>query len=399
MCNIVLLLFVLSPYTAVLSCFFAVFYLYKNKGNVSKNTWNIGLIILFLWSFFVGLVNKSSMSILVSFLFLLYFCMSVYIENEWSSEEKIYDISHWLLKFSIFSGIIGIIEKIAFAIHPMLVWRFFLGLPAITSSTHRIYSTFGNPNIAGDWFAIMIIVALFYEGRTKEKRNKIFYYSCVALFLINLFFTGSRGAFAAMAGGLVALFMFKCSKHNRLIFIGIILIIAVVGFMPSKVPNLSEGLVGHQINRSLSLRERIWKGSFDMVNEKPLTGWGLMGTIEHGKEFISYSGIVHHSHNIWLAILTSLGVVGLIIYIIMRLQIYKNIVHLLMKDSSNCIQLLIAIQVIIIIHGLVDFTIIVPQVGGVFIATSAMITALAKDFVSFDKNISSSISFELNNKL
>ncbi|MEG2017565.1 MAG: hypothetical protein RR128_03800, partial [Clostridium sp.] len=128
-------------------------------------------------------------------------------------------------------------------------------------------------------------------------------------------------------------------------------------------------------------------------------GWGLMGTIEHGKEFISYSGIVHHSHNIWLAILTSLGVVGLIIYLIMRLQIYKNIIQLLIKDSRSSIQLLIAIQAIIIIHGLVDFTIIVPQIGGVFIATSAMITALAKDFVSFNENMSSYMSFDLNNKL
>lgn len=395
----ILLLFVLSPYTAVLSCFFSIFYLYKNEGNINKNTWNIGLLILFVWSFFVGIINKSSMSILVSILFLLYFCMSVYIENEWSSEEKIYEISHWLLKFSIISGVIGVIEKIAFGIHPMLVWRFFLGLPATTSSTHRIYSTFGNPNIAGDWFAIMIIVALFYEGRTKEKNKKFFYYSCVALFLINLFFTGSRGAFAAMVGGLIVLFMFKCSKHNRMIFIGIILVIAVIGFMPDKVPNLSEGIVGHQIDRSLSLRERIWKGSFEMVNEKPLTGWGLMGTIEHGKEFISYSGIVHHSHNIWLAILTSLGVIGLIVYLIMRLQIYKNIIQLLIKDSRSSIQLLIAIQVIIIIHGLVDFTIIVPQIGGVFIATSAMITALAKDVVSFNENMSSYMSFQLNNKL
>lgn len=395
----ILVLFVLSPYTAVLSCFFSVFYLYKNKGNINKNTWNIGLLILFVWSFFVGIINKSSMSILVSLLFLLYFCMSVYIENEWSNEEKICEISHWLLKISIISGVIGIIEKIAFGIHPMLVWRFFLGLPATTSSTHRIYSTFGNPNIAGDWFAIMIIVALFYEGRTKEKNKKFFYYSCVALFLINLFFTGSRGAFAAMAGGLIVLFMFKCSKHNRMIFLGIILVIAVIGFMPDKVPNLSEGIIGHQINRSLSLRERIWKGSFEMFNEKPLTGWGLMGTIEHGKEFISYSGIVHHSHNIWLAILTSLGVVGLMVYLIMRLQIYKNIIQLLIKDSRSSIQLLIAIQVIIIIHGLVDFTIIVPQIGGVFIATSAMITALAKDVVSFNGNMSSYMSFELNNKL
>lgn len=397
MCNIILL-FVLSPYTAVLVCLFSVFYLYKDKANISKNTWNIGLVILFLWSFLVGIINKSSMSIIVSFLFLLYFCISVYIENNWSTEEKIYEISHWLLKFSVFSGILGVFEKIAFELHPMPMWRLFLGLPATTSSAHRIYSTFGNPNIAGDWFAIMIIIALFYEGRTEEKKKKIFYYSCVTLFLIDLFFTGSRGAFVAMAGGLIILFMFKCSKHNRIIFIGIIIVLAIIGFMPNKVPNISEGIVGHQIDRSLSLRERIWNGSFEMVNEKPLTGWGMTGTIEHGKEFIDYSGTVHHSHNIWLAILTSLGVVGLIIYIVIRLQVYKNMIFLLIKDSNSCVQLLIAIQAIIIIHGLVDFTIIVPQIGGLFIGTSAMITALAKNCISINGNASPISYFNFDNE-
>lgn len=384
----IILLFVLSPYTAVLICFSAAFYLIKNREAVIEyNTWNIGLFLLFLWAFLVGLINKSSMSIIVSFLFFLYFCISVYMENNWSTEEKIYDIAHYLLKFSIISGIIGIIEKIAFEFYSMPLWRKFLGLPATSSSAHRIYSTFGNPNIAGDWFAIMIIIALFYEGHTKDKKKKLFYYGCVSLFLFNLFLTGSRGAFVAMSGGLIILFMFKCSKHNRIIFIGIIAALVIIGFMPDKVPHISQGIVGHQLDRSLTLRERIWKGSFEMIKQKPLTGWGLTGTIEHGRDFIDYNGIVHHSHNIWLAFLNSLGIVGLGLYLIMRFSVYKNAIKLLLKDMNGSIQLLIAIQAIIIIHGLVDFTIIVPQIGVIFIGTSAMIIASAKESINISEKI------------
>ena len=392
------LLFVLSPYTAVLVCFFAAYKLYKHKENIHKSIWNIGLLILFLWSFLVGLINESKMSIMVSFLFLLYFCVSVYIENNWSTEEKVYEIAHYLLMFSVFSGIIGIIEKLVFEFYSMPIWRLFLGLPATSSSAHRIYSTFGNPNIAGDWFSIMIVTALFYEGRTKDKRKKVFYYSSVFLFLINLFFTGSRGAFAAMIVGLAVLFIFKCSKRNRMIFIGIIILVSIIGFMPDKLPNISEEIVGHQIDRSFTLRERIWKGSLDMVKEKPITGWGLMGTIEHGKEFINYSGTVHHSHNIWLAILTSLGIIGLIIYLLMRLQLYKDMIILLRKDSNSCIQLLIAIQAIIIIHGIVDFTIIVPQIGALFIGTSSMITAFAREWITVNRDTETVTYFNVNNK-
>ena len=316
MFNLILLI-VLSPYTAVLLGLCSTYNLYKSKEEINWNVWNIGLLSLFIWSFIVGLINKSIMSTIVSFVFLFYFSIDVYIENKWSTEKYIYKIAHYLLKFSIFSGILGIIEKFAFENYSMILWRKVLGLPLTTSSAHRIFSTFGNPNIAGDWFAIMIMIALFYEGRTSYKRDKIFYYFCVTLFLISLFLTGSRGAFVAMACGLSVLFMFKCSKHNRIIFLCIIIVVSIVGFMPSKVPNISEDIVGHNINRSVSLREEIWRGAINMYHEKPITGWGILGTVEQGSNFIRYNGIVHHAHNIWIAFLTSLGLVGFFIYIFM----------------------------------------------------------------------------------
>lgn len=388
----------LSPYTAVLVGLYATYKLYKNKEEIQKNAWNIGLLVLFLWSFIVGLINKSVMSTIVSLIFLMYFSMSVYIENRWSTEEQIYKLSHYLLKLSIFSGIIGVIEKITFENFSVPLWRSFLNLPATSTSAHRIFSTFGNPNIAGDWFAIMIVIALFYEGQTKERKNKIFYYGCVILFLVNLFLTGSRGAFVAMVCGLAVLFMFKCSKHNKMIFLGIIIVIAIIGFMPDKVPNISQDIVGHNIDRSFSLREEIWRGSMKMVNEKPLIGWGLMGTIEFGKHFIKYSGVVHHSHNIWLALLTSLGCVGLSIYLFMRLKVYMNMIKLINKENCRCIQLLIAIQAIIIFHGIVDFTIIAPQIGMIFVGTSSMITALAKETVSVSESANTVAYFNFDNK-
>ncbi len=395
-----ILLFVLSPYTAIIALLYAAYKLYKNRDEIQKNTWNIGLLILFMWSFMVGVINRSLMSVVVSLIFLLYFSMSVYIENQWSSEEQICKLSHYLLKFSIFSGVLGIVEKIAFENYPMLLWRKILGLPATATSAHRIYSTFGNPNIAGDWFAIMIVIALFYEGRSKNKKEKSFYYGCVSLFLVNLFLTGSRGAFVAMACGLAVLFMFKCSKHNRMIFSGIILVVVIIGFMPDKVPNISEDIVGHNIDRSVSLREEIWRGSLMMSKEKPLTGWGLMGTIEYGKPYFKYSGVVNHSHNIWLSLLTSLGVVGLSIYLFMRVYVYKNMVKLLSKENKNssCVQLLIAIQAVIISHGIVDFTIIAPQIGMLFIGTSSMIIALAKESISIKGSTKRVAYLNFNNK-
>ena len=398
MVNLILLV-VLSPYTTVLLGLCTTYNLYKSKEEINWNAWNTGLLSLFIWSFIVGLINKSIMSMIVSFLFLFYFSMDVYIENNWSSEKYIYKIAHNLLKLSIFSGILGIIEKFSFENYNMILWRRILGLPSNTSSAHRIFSTFGNPNIAGDWFAIMIIIALFYEGRTFYKRDKIFYYFCVVLFLINLFLTGSRGAFVAMACGLFVLFMFKCSKHNRIIFLCIVIIVSIVGFMPGKVPNISKDIVGHNIDRSVSLREEIWRGSINMYCKKPITGWGMLGTVEEGNNFIRYNGIVHHAHNIWIAFLTSLGLVGFLIYIFMRIKLYKSTLKIISTDSSSCIQLLIAIQAVIICHGIVDFTIIAPQIGVLFIGSGGMIFSLAKEMVVVKNNNKSLVYMDLENEI
>ena len=46
------------------------------------------------------------------------------------------------------------------------------------------------------------------------------------------------------------------------------------------------------------------------------------------------------------------------------------------------VPMLAGIQAVIIGHGLVDFTMIVPQIGLLFIASAALISALVKQYSS-----------------
>ncbi|MEG1254463.1 O-antigen ligase family protein [Clostridium sp.] len=379
MFNLILLL-VLSPYTALFVGVYATYKMVKMRDEIQKNSWNIGLLLLFGWSLIVGIVNKSIMSICASFIFILYFALSIYLQSYCKTEDKLDKISEYLIKFSIFSGIIGIIEKLTFAYFPMELWKKILEVPLEVTSNHRIYSTFGNPNVAGDWFAIMIIVTLYYASISKDKKCKTLYYGATVLFLINLCLTGSRGAFVGLVFGLVSLFLLKKNKSDRIIFCCILLIIAVVGFTPEKISDISQEMTGHEIERSFDTREEIWIGSIKMVDEKPITGWGLVGTIEFGNQYSRYSKVINHSHNIWLSLLTSIGIVGLSIYLFIRANIFKNLIYLYMEDYGS-VALLISIQVIILVHGVIDFTIIAPQIGMLFVGTSAIITVFAKENV------------------
>lgn len=382
MFNLILLI-IMSPYTALFAGVYTTYRVIKMREEIQKNSWNMGLILLFLWSLLAGLLNKSIMSAAVSIVFFLYFTISVVLQNYCKTEEKLEIICNYLIKFSIFSGIVGIIEKVTFAYFPMELWKKFLGVPLEVSTNHRIFSTFGNPNIAGDWFAIMVIMTIYYASNSKSVKAKLSYYSATALFLINLCLTGSRGVFIGLMFGLVSLLLLKIkrNKSDIIIIISILLVIGVVGFTPPKVSDISQEITGHQIERSFDTREEIWLGSLRMIEEKPLTGWGMLGTIEHGNEFSRYSRVINHSHNIWLSLLTSLGVIGLLIYLYIRANIYKDLIYLY-KSGYSSVALLMAIQVVVLVHGVIDFTIITPQIGILFIGSSSIVTALAKESVS-----------------
>lgn len=382
MFNLIFLI-IMSPYTALFLGVYTTYKMIKMREEFKKNSWNMGLIVLFGWSLLVGLLNKSIMSSAVSIVFFLYFTISVFLQSYCKSEEKLEIICSYLIKFSIFSGIVGIIEKITFSYLPMELWKKILGVPLTVSTDHRIFSTFGNPNIAGDWFAIMIIMAIYYASNSKSLKDKVTYYGAIAIFLLNLCLTGSRGAFIGLLFGIGALFLLelKRNRNDVIIMIAIALVIGIVGFTPPKVSDISQEITGHHIERSFDTREEIWIGSLRMIEEKPLTGWGMLGTIEHGHEFSRYSAVINHSHNIWLSLFTSLGLVGLLVYLYMRANIYKDLIYLY-KSGYNSAALLMAIQAVVLIHGVIDFTIITPQIGILFIGSSSIITTLARESVS-----------------
>lgn len=385
MINLIILL-ILSPYTALLVGAFAAYKVYKEKDYYmyrsphTWNSWNIGLLFLFIWSFVVGLVNGSIFSMGASFIFVLYFCFSLLIEQNCNTVDMIDKISYYLIKFSVFAGIFGLFEKFMLENFPVKLWRMYLGLPLTISETHRITSTFVNSNVAGDWFAIMIIIGVFYFGKARTTKERAYYGSCTAFFLVILCLTGSRGAFFALIAGMSIMLTLRVNRRNLIAVGTIFAIVAVVGFMPSEVSAISNEITGHEIERSFDTREEIWRGSLKMSQLKPLTGWGLTGTIEQTDRFFDVNGVVNHSHNIWLSITTSLGIVGFMVYLFMRFRVYRGFAYLY-RENSPVLPLLAGIQVAILAHGIIDFTIIAPQIGILFIGSSSLVVALAKEEV------------------
>ncbi len=382
---ILILLTVLSPYTIIIPIIYMTYMVLFKKVKINKNYWNIGLCLLFIWSLIVGVINYSFTSIAASFALFMYLCVSAFLQDYCENGNKVEKIYRYLVYFSLFSAIFGIIEKAIYMYFHYNIWAKFLEITSQPVFNNRIYSTFGNPNVAGNWFAIMVIVGLYFCSTT-AKTTKLFYQTATLLFVIALYLTGSRGAFMGLLFGLFIFYIIKGSKKDMWLVITIFIITAVVTFMPSQI---LKNVTGHDFDQSFTSRIGIWKGCLKMVKLKPFTGWGLMGITDHGADFMKgyYYATLYHGHNIWITIITTLGAIGLSIYAYMKVNLFRDL-KILHAQNCRLVPMLAGIQAVVIGHGLVDFTMIAPQTGLLFIASSAIISALVKHYNSsvFDDN-------------
>lgn len=371
---ILIFLAVISPYTTVLPAVYIAFKVFSEKLNIYKNPWNTGLLLLFIWSLFVGLLNHSALSTLAAFAFFLYFCVSVFLQNYLNNEDKIERFFKYLINFSIFSALLGLVEKVAFMYFDCTLWKAILGITSKATLSHRVYSTFGNPNVAGNWFAIMILICLYFSNKA-TKNNKLFYQLSSILFVVILCLTGSRGAYIGFLVGIFIYYLLKEDKRDTWFLILISIPIIILTFLPSQSSNINM-ITGHQLNRSFVTRDQIWEGCIKMISLKPIAGWGIMGVLQYGSKYINYYAPVYHAHNIWLNYLTVLGVVGLSIYLYMKVYLFKSL-KLLYTNKYRLAPLMVAIQFLVLGHGFVDLTMMAPQTGLLFISCSALISSLS----------------------
>ena len=352
---------VFSPFTAVIPAVYAVNLLFRKKLKIEKNYWNIGLFLLFIYSVFSSIVNKDLLSLLSSFVLFLYFALNVFSQNYFVKMSRINIVIKYIVYLSVIAAIGGVIEKIVFIL---------IGMPQ-----HRVFSFFGNPNMAGAWFGNIILMIFYLKCIDKGRKDYIIYNLSIVLVIVALLLTESTGAFIALVGSIFIYYILKEKKDIK----GLIAISITVGLssilffiVQNKVANTTP--IGELVT-SFNSRYRIWIGAINMVLKKPITGWGMLGMMQHGSNFV-YSDepnlhnkiitFLIHPHNLWLTFLVTLGVIGLLIYLYIKFNLYKDMIKLY-KRHNKMLPLIAAINTMVIIQGIVDCTLYAPQLGIIFV--------------------------------
>ena len=369
--NLFVLMVVLSPFTAVIPGIYGIYILYKKKAEVLKNYLTVSLMLLFLCFFLSGVVNASILSVCGSFLLLIYIGIAILSQKYFVTQKRVNDVLRLLLKLSSLTALIGIVEKIVFIFNG--------------KENHRIFSTYGNPNMTGAWFGSMILIAMFLKDGHSDKTENKKLNLLLVLMTVALLLTESTGAFIALLSSMGAYFLVDKNRETKKSIIMIMTIIFVIVSFVFFQRSINSITVIDELRTSFSSRYDIWFGSVEMFLIKPLLGWGALGTLEHGIDFMYNNGNVIHSHNIWLTFLVSGGILAFSIYIFVKIKIFKDLLIIYIRyDHYVC--LLTALNVMVIIQGLVDCSLYAPQLGVLFIAANSILYNISNGRVKESNN-------------
>ena len=208
-----IIMIVLSPFTAVIPAIYSANLLIRKKLKVQINYWNIGLFLLGIYSIFSGIINKSLLSVLASLGLFLYFSFSVFSQNYFVKIHRVNRVIKYIVYLTTIAAVVGIIEKIVFII--------------LNNPQHRIFSCFGNPNMAGAWFGSIILMIFYLRGVEKENKDLNLYNLSIVLVIIALLLTESTGAFIALIGSIFIYYILRDKKDIS----GLITICSMIGIM------------------------------------------------------------------------------------------------------------------------------------------------------------------------
>ncbi|MCC2685164.1 MAG: O-antigen ligase family protein [Paenibacillaceae bacterium] len=365
---------VLSPYIGIVMAIVYLAVKYRDVAwqELSKHTLTIGLLMLAVWSSVTSIIDGRWISLSASVILWFYLAVVLYLQSERFSLERCAKFADWTMLCGILSSVIGFLQFEGWIGQGNHIINYLIGLQAFVPDPEgRMTATFGNANLAGAWFSFLILLAVHSYHQTKHILRKNVYLVLLISFSGSLVLTGSRGAIVGLLSGLF-IFCFFSFRHLRA---GLVTLFASLGFLFLMHPELlpREGI----LRESMMDRWTIWKICFQLFLHHPLDGVGLANTYFVDAVETSYYRIAH-AHNTVLAMFVELGVVGGAIFLWMHWSVARNVFGLY-RANHRSIPLIFGTFTFFFVHGLVDYTLLAPQVGIVYIALTGLVMRLWKE--------------------
>lgn len=311
------------------------------------------VVLIMCISLVVNFKNFSGNEILASFSYtvrwVLYASLFFIVKSFTPKFKK--KVSYLLL---IVGGLITFFGFIQYFFYSNLRNLYYLGWD---EHMHRMFSTFLDPNFAGAFFVmyLMLLLGIFLYFFENNKIKNTYFIGLVSIFsLLSIFLTYSRSALITL---LTSTVMFCVLTRKLKWTIGIILIWGIFVIISSK----SFYIENMNLWRTASAEARIDTAliAVKIIRENPILGIGFNTyryvQIDYGFRNSVNANISHAdagTDNSLLFIFATTGVVGLIIYLNLILMMMKKSYDNYTKHTKKNIQKYIAIALISSMGGI-----------------------------------------------
>ena len=219
----------------------------------------------------------------------------------------------------------------------------------------RVFSLFENSNVLGAYIAICLPMTVAVFILANSRSSKIFGLMSIIFMFACAVFTWSRGAWLAILISVFIFLFFYTRKTGRVLFFGILSLPFASFLLPQNIIArfLSIGDIG---DSSTMYRVYIWKGTLRSISESFWSGVGY-GTDSFSAFYprFAYAGIeaAEHSHNLFLQILFSMGITGLLIFTFVVAMVFQQSLEYIKTSKDTQSKLLVAATFSSIIASLV----------------------------------------------
>ena len=198
-------------------------------------------------------------------------------------------------------------------LHPAAYQTGWLDEDMFSSITFRVYATFANPNVLGEYFLLVIPFAFALAFTAPNRRKKLLWAAAAAAMCVCMLLTYSRGCYLGL---LLSVLVFLVLLDWRFLIPAAVLLVLSPLYVPNSIWQrlLSIGNMG---DTSTSYRASIWIGTLRMLKDFWLCGVGP-GENAFNSVYPVYalSAVdAPHSHNLYLQLICDTGITGLIVFL------------------------------------------------------------------------------------
>ena len=186
----------------------------------------------------------------------------------------------------------------------------------------RVYSTFENPNVYGEYLLLSLPCAAVMCYVAEKPLMKVFYGGTALLLLVNLALTYSRGCYLAL---IFIFFLVVCWGARQLLVFVPFVIAAMPFVMPESIINRFASILNFA-DSSTSYRMSIWLGTLNMLENFLFLGIGL-GQEAFTSIYTQYQMnqiFAPHAHNLFLQVTSEMGLGGLILLLAMFIAFFAT---------------------------------------------------------------------------